>query len=62
MKNYQKPNKKRNKEIIHLREISKWSFSRIANKTNLTKTRVWQIYQVYLKANNGLTKKENIKT
>lgn len=44
MKNYQKPNKKRNKAIINLRNINHWSFRKIGNKMNITGERARQIY------------------
>lgn len=51
MKNYQIPDKKRNRAIINLRDESKWTFTRIAKKYGLTRQRVTQIWEKWHKDN-----------
>ncbi len=44
MKDYQKPDKKRNRAVVNLRDINGWSFNKIGNKMNITRERARQIY------------------
>jgi len=49
-------NKRRDLEIVFLRENKKWLFKKIAEKFNITKTRARQLYIRMVEERNNINK------
>lgn len=58
MKNFQKTNTVRDKSIINLKLVNKWSNEKIGRKKNITAERVRQILNKYVKSQVPQSKKD----